>query len=66
MNIEENEQFDAIETNDMLNRQTRHVQHRLLPLQVNWQEENSEQFRYFIENNEQYVKKDLTLCSNVL
>ena len=52
MDNELKERFDALESSDMLNRCNQSVLHRLFPVQSNWKEEESEQFKYFIENNE--------------
>ena len=50
--LDENIEFDALEASDILNRCNTSVQHRLFPNQSNWKLEESEQFKYFIENNE--------------
>tara|TARA_R100000951_G_scaffold99725_1_gene90207 strand:+ start:391 stop:561 length:171 start_codon:yes stop_codon:yes gene_type:complete len=48
---EDQEGFDY-DSQDTLNQCNKSVQHRLLPIQTDWQIENSGQWKFFIENNE--------------
>jgi len=52
--LEEEEvmQDDYYDAHDIRNRCNQSVQHRLFPIQSNWKLEDSEQFKFFIENNE--------------
>ena len=43
---------DYRDAHDIRNRCNTSVQHRLFPIQSNWKLEDSEQFKFFIENNE--------------
>ena len=43
---------DYRDSHDIRNRCNTSVQHRLFPIQSNWKLEESEQFKYFEENNE--------------
>ena len=43
---------DYRDSHDIRNRCNTSVQHRLFPIQSNWKLEDSEQFKFFIENNE--------------
>ena len=48
----EDDQYGYRDAHDIRNRCNQSVQHRLFPIQSNWKLEDSEQFKFFIENNE--------------